>query len=76
MNLLQQNLDRYINDEAFLRLLGEHEICILSDFCSTKDGINSFWRTYYHLTDAAIQSWVAQGVVEQTLVIATAGIDE
>ncbi len=47
MNLLQQNLDRYINDESFLRLIGEHEICILSDFLLNKDGIGTFWRTYY-----------------------------
>lgn len=47
MNLLQQNLDRYVNNEAFLRLIGEHETCILSDFLLNKDGIGTFWRTYY-----------------------------
>jgi uracil-DNA glycosylase len=47
MNLIQKNLDRYLNDHAFLRLLGEHEICFLSDFILNKEGINSFWQTYY-----------------------------
>ena len=47
MNLLQQNLDRYLNDDNFLRLLGEHEICALSDFHRNKDGIETFWRKYY-----------------------------
>lgn len=47
MNLLQQNLDRYLNDDDFLRLIGEHGICILSDFLLNKDGIDTFWRTYY-----------------------------
>lgn len=47
MNLLQQNLDRYLDDDVFLRLLGEHDICVLSDFILNKEGINSFWQTYY-----------------------------
>lgn len=47
MNFLQQNLDRYLNDDVFLHLIGEHEICILSDFLLNKVGIDTFWRTYY-----------------------------
>lgn len=47
MNLLQQNLERYLDDKDFLRLLGEHEICIPSDFIFNKDGINAFWEKYY-----------------------------
>jgi len=47
MNLLQKNLDRYINDDDFLRLIGEHEICILSEFLLNKEGIETFWQKYY-----------------------------
>jgi len=47
MNLIQQNLDRYINDHAFLRLIGEHEIRILSDFILNKVGIETFCHQYY-----------------------------
>ncbi len=47
MNILQKNLDRYLNDDTFLRLLGEHEVCVLSDFILNEEGINSFWQTYY-----------------------------
>lgn len=47
MNLIQQNHARYLNDTACLHLLGEHEICILSDFLLNKDGIDMFWQTYY-----------------------------
>ncbi len=47
MNLLQKNLDRYLSDDVFLRLIGEHEICVLSDFLRNKDGIEIFWQKYY-----------------------------
>ncbi len=48
-NLIRQNHDRYLNDHAFLRLLGEHNICIPSNFL-LKEGqaaIEAFWNTYY-----------------------------
>ncbi len=48
-NLIRQNHERYLNDHAFLRLLGEHDTCVLSDFL-LKDGqaaIDAFWKTYY-----------------------------
>lgn len=47
MNLLQQNLDRYLNDREFLHLMGEHGICIPSDFVNNGDGIDAFWQKYY-----------------------------
>ena len=47
MNLLQQNLDRYLDDRAFLTLLGEHGICIPSDFLDNEEGIAAFSRKYY-----------------------------
>ena len=47
MNLLQQNLDRYLNDRDFLHLLGEHGICIPSDFVNNREGIAAFSERYY-----------------------------
>ena len=47
MNLLQQNLDRYLNDKAFLNLLGEHGVCIPSDFVDNEEGISAFWKKFY-----------------------------
>jgi uracil-DNA glycosylase len=48
-NLICQNHDRYLNDHAFLRLLGEHDICIPSDFLLEEGqaAIDAFWNTYY-----------------------------
>ena len=47
MNLLQRNLDRYLTDMEFLKLLGDHEICVLSDFQRNREGINDFWHKFY-----------------------------
>ena len=47
MNLLQQNLDRYLHDTAFLNLLGDLEICIPSDFVINREGIAAFWEKFY-----------------------------
>ena len=47
MNLIRQPHARYLNDHAFLRLLGEHDIGVLSDFVSEDRVINDFWDTYY-----------------------------
>jgi len=47
MNLLQQNLDRYLTDHDFLRLLGDDDICVLSDFVQNREGINAFCQKFY-----------------------------
>jgi uracil-DNA glycosylase len=47
MNLLQQNLDRYLTDHNFLRLLGDDDICVLSDFVKNREGINTFCQKLY-----------------------------
>lgn len=47
MYQLQQNLDRYLNDKAFLNLLGEHGICIPSDFVDNEEGISAFWEKFH-----------------------------
>lgn len=47
MNQLQQNLDRYLNDTAFLSLIGDLGICIPSDFVNNGEGIAAFWEKYY-----------------------------
>jgi hypothetical protein len=47
MNLLQRNLDHYLADVNFLRLLGDHDICILSDFVNNRQGISAFWQKFY-----------------------------
>lgn len=47
MNLLQQNLDRYLNDRAFVRVLGEHGICIPCDFVNNREGMAAFWEKFY-----------------------------
>lgn len=47
MNLLLQNLDRYLTDHHFLRLLGDDEVCVLSDFVKNREGINAFWHKFY-----------------------------
>lgn len=46
MNVLQQNLDRYLTHD-FLRLLGDDGIVVLSDFVKNPEGISAFWRKYY-----------------------------
>ncbi|MHB1301481.1 MAG: uracil-DNA glycosylase family protein [Burkholderiales bacterium] len=47
MNLLQRNLDRYLGDDDFLRLLSDHNICVLSDFVNNWAGIDAFWQRFY-----------------------------
>jgi hypothetical protein len=47
VNLIRQQHARYLNDHAFLRLLGEHDIGVLSDFVSEDRVIDDFWDTYY-----------------------------
>lgn len=47
MNLLQQNLNLYLTDFEFLRLLSDHNISILSDFVNNWAGIDAFWQRFY-----------------------------
>lgn len=47
MNLLQQNIDRYLTDHDFLRLLGDDDIGVLSDFVKNRAGINAFCQKFY-----------------------------
>ena len=47
MNLLQQNLARYLIDVDFLRLLGDQGIRVLTDFESNREGMNAFFQIYY-----------------------------
>ena len=47
MNIIQQQHAFYLNDDAFLRLLGKYDIAILSDFVLQKHVIDHFWDTYY-----------------------------
>lgn len=47
MNVLQRNLDRYLADVDFLRLLGDHNICVLSDCVNNRENINAFCQKFY-----------------------------
>lgn len=47
MNLLLQRLNRYLTDRDFLRLLGDHDMCIPSDFVNNREGIDAFCQLFY-----------------------------
>jgi len=47
MNLIQQNLDRYLSDSEFQRCLGKHGICVIADFKHNLSGIEAFWQRYW-----------------------------
>lgn len=50
MNIIHQNLDRYLIDHDFLRLIGGDDICVLSDFILNRANIDTFWQQYYSTT--------------------------
>jgi len=47
MNLIQQNLDRYLNDHDFQAILTKNNICIIADFVENRAAIEAFWQRYW-----------------------------
>ena len=47
MSLVQDMQARYLTDQGFLEILGQNEICVLTDFLDHREVADAFWSTFY-----------------------------